>query len=260
MAEVVPITKAEFSTKFWRRFTKYSFAASDAIAPLVLHELPKAQLSLPIGFVIKDGQAGVVAVQSLQQGTNMLVGADGRWRGRYTPAVYRSYPFVLADTEDDKQVLCIVADSGLVSDTEGEPFFTPEGEPSKALGEVLTFLQQVAQGRKHTLQLCALLHKHDLLQPWPIKVRAGTQQQQVEGLFRVDEKALNALEYAAYKELSSAGALPLAYCQLLSMQHLQDLGRLHAAAHKQSESAPEVPDVDKIFGEKSADDLFSFDF
>lgn len=260
MPDIRPITKSEFASKYWRRYSNYSFAAGDAIAPLVLQELPKAQLSLPIGFALNNGQALPVAVQSLQPGVNMFVGADGSWRGRYVPAAYRGYPFVLADTEEDKQVLCIDADSGLVSDTEGEPFFTPEGEPGKALGEVLAFLQQVHQQRRHTLNLCTLLQKHDLLQPWPIKVTSEAQEQQVEGLFRVDEKALNALEYDAYKELSSAGALPLAYCQLLSMQHLQDLGRLHDAAHKQSESAPEVPDVDKIFGEKSADDLFSFDF
>lgn len=260
MSKIVPVSKSKFGTKYWRRYSSYSFAAGDAIVPLVMQELPKAQLSLPIGFSIKDGQAFTVAVQSLKPGVNMFVGADGSWRGRYIPAAYRGYPFVLADTEDNKQVLCIDVDSDLVSDTEGEPFFTSEGEPGKALGEVLAFLQQIKQDQQRTLTLCEVLQKHDLLQPWPITVKFDTQEQRVDGLYRIDEKALNALEYDAYKEVSKAGALPLAYCQLLSMQHLQDLGRLHNEQSKQKGSAATVPDVDKIFGEKSDDDLFNFDF
>ncbi len=260
MANIKPITKSEFGTKRWQRYSSYSFAAGDAIVPLVMQELPKAQLSLPIGFSLKDGQAFPVAVQGLKPGVNMFVNADGRWSGRYIPAAYRGYPFVLADTEDNKQVLCIDADSGLVSDTEGESFLTPEGEPSKALGEVLSFLQQIKQDQKRTLEICKVLQKHNLLQPWPIKLKFDTQEQQIDGLYRVNEKALNALEYDAYKEVSKAGVLPLAYCQLLSMQHLQDLGRLHSETLKQQGATPEVPDVDKIFGEKIDDDLFNFNF
>lgn len=259
MAKIVPIAKSKFGAKYWRRHTNYRFAAGDAIAPLVLQELPRAQLSMPIGFAIKDGQAFAAAVQSLQPGANMFVDADGRWIGRYIPAAYRGYPFVLADTEDHKQVLCIDVDSGLVSDTEGEPFFTPEGKLGKVLGDVFAFLQQVYQDRQRTFRLCALLQKHDLLQPWPIKVKSDAQEQQVEGLYRIDEKALTELEFAAYKEVSKAGVLPLAYCQLLSMQHLQELGRLHGTVWQQGEPTPEAPDVDKLFGEK-ADDMFNFNF
>jgi hypothetical protein len=261
MAKIIPITKSEFADKCWQRYSSYAFAVKDAIVPLVMQELPKAQLTMPIGFAIKDEQAFPVAVQSLQPGTNMFVGQDGRWLGRYVPAAYRGYPFVLADTREGKQVLCIDEDSGLISDAEGEQFFDADGEPGKALSDVLKFLQQVQRDRQRTLHICSVLQKHDLLQPWPIKVKVeeGTEEKNVEGLYRVNEKALNQLEYKAYTEVSQAGALPLVYCQLLSMQHLQDLARLHAARQKQTVTS-EVPDVDKIFGEKSDDDIFNFDF
>lgn len=262
MAKIKPITKSEFAGRHWRRYTDYKFAANDAIVPLVMQELPKAQLTMPIGFAIKDEQAFPVAVQSLHPGMNMFVGQDGRWLGRYVPAAYRGYPFVLADTEDGKQVLCIDEESGLISEAEGEEFFTSAGEPSKALSDVLEFLQQVQRDRQRTLQICAVLQKQDLLQPWPIKVKLeeGAEERNVEGLYRVDEKALNQLEYKAYREVSHAGALPLVYCQLLSMQHLQDLARLHSARRQTAAATTKVPDVDEIFGEKSADDIFSFDF
>jgi hypothetical protein len=43
------------------------------------------------------------------------------------------------------------------------------------------------------------------------------------------------------------------------MQHLNDLARLYAARRQQETQTSEVPDVEKIFGEKG-DDIFSFDF
>jgi hypothetical protein len=51
----------------------------------------------------------------------------------------------------------------------------------------------------------------------------------VEGLYRIDEVALNALSAEPFQEVRAAGALPVAYCQLLSMQHLAVLGELAKA-------------------------------
>ena len=42
----------------------------------------------------------------------------------------------------------------------------------------------------------------------------------VEGLYRIDEAALNALPDDAFMPLRKTGALPLAYAQLLSMNQL----------------------------------------
>lgn len=262
MPNIQPITKAQYAAKRWKRYAGYHFAAKDAVVSLVMQELPKAQLTLPIGFALKDEQAFPVAVQSLQPGINLFVAADGRWRGRYVPAAYRGYPFILADTQDGKQVLCIDEDSALVSETEGEEFFNQDGEPSKPLADVLNFLQQVYKDRQRTFSVCSLLQKHALLKQWPLKSKNDEdgEEKHIEGLYCVDEKALNTLEYEAYAEISQAGGMALAYCQLLSMQHLQDLIRLHTTIRTQAASAPEVPDVDKIFGEKADNDMFKFDF
>ncbi len=80
------------------------------------------------------------------------------------------------------------------------------------------------------------MHKHQLIQPWPIKLQTTAGEQAVEGLFRIDEAALNQLPAEALIELRNTGALLCAYCQLLSMQHLQTLGQL-AAARAQAQAA-----------------------
>lgn len=228
MAQLTVISREQHVDKRWKRYSSYSFAASDAVAPLVAQELSRACLTLPVGFV-KNGDAyQLVAVQGLQQGRNLWVGADGRWRGGYVPAIYRGYPFVFARTEDDRRVLCFREDSGLLLDaaSEGERFFGDDGRPAKLVQDLMNFLEQVSVNGQLTARICALLNEHGLIQPWNIQLKADNGEQKVEGLFRVDEAALNALSGEAFEALRQGGALPLVYCQLLSMQHLPKLARL----------------------------------
>ncbi|MEA1053628.1 SapC family protein [Lamprobacter modestohalophilus] len=117
MANLQPITLSRHRDQRWARYTDYRFAAADTLAPLVVQELPKALMSLPIGFIEQPDGYGLVAVQSLQPGQNLFVSVDGRWLGGYVPALYRGYPFALAKTEEGQQVLCIDEDSGLVGAT-----------------------------------------------------------------------------------------------------------------------------------------------
>lgn len=186
MANPQPITLSRHRGRRWARYTDYRFAAADALAPLVVQELPKAVMSLPIGFIAQPHGYGLVAVQSLQPGQNLFVSAEGRWLGGYVPAVYRGYPFALVKTEDGQQVLCIDEDSGLVLDApppeQGEPFFDVDDQPAEPLRKVLEFLQQVAANRAQSERLCALLAEHALIQPWPLKVTTPDGERPVEGL------------------------------------------------------------------------------
>jgi hypothetical protein len=235
------ITKTDFANLRWKRYDNYHFAALDAVVPLVVQELPKACMALPIAF-IEQGDAFVpAALQGLQPGQNLFVTPDGRWLGGYTPAAYRSYPFQLATAADGQRVLVIDEESGLLSDTEGEAFFDEAGNPAQAVKEVLDFLSQVQNNRALTQRICALLAEHHLIQPWPIKVKGEAGERTVEGLYRIDEAALNALAADAFEALRQAGALPVAYCQLLSMQHVQLLGKL-AEAHANAQA--QLPTTD----------------
>lgn len=219
----------------WKRYDNYHFAAQDAIVPLVVHELAKACMTLPVAFIQQDGHFILAAVQGLQSGQNLFVAPDGRWVGPYTPAAYRTYPFALATTENDQLLLCVDADSGLVGQEHTERFFDDRGEPSESIQSVLNFLQQVRQNRQLTLRLCAALDAEGLIQPWPITVKTDSGQQSVQGLYRIDEAKLNSLDADALYRVHQSGALPMAYCQLLSMQHLQALGTL-AEAHAQAKA------------------------
>lgn len=248
MIQLIAISHEQHEKLRWKRFTSYEFAAEDAVAPLVVQEVRRACLSLPVGFIKVEDSFRLVLVQGLQPGKNLLVGPDGRWLASYIPAAYRGYPFVLGNAEDGRRVLCIREDAGAISETEGEPFFDEEGEPAKSVQDVLKFLEQVSVNAKVTAELCALLAQHNLIQPWNVHVKSGRGDQKVEGLYRVDEAALNALPPESLAAIRDGGAMPLAYCQLLSMQHLQQLGRL--AAHREAADAllqPETGELDLEF-------------
>lgn len=254
MPSIYPVSVSRHGTRRWLRYSSYSFAAQDAVCPLVVQELSRAVMSLPVAFVESGDDFLLVAVQGLQPGRNLFVAPDGRWLGAYVPALYRGYPFVLASAEDGQQVLCIDEESGLLVDAGGEPLFDEEGKPVKALADVLAFLGQVAGNRQLTQRACALLQEHGLIQPWSIQVQVGEGEKTLTGLFRIDEAALNALSADALLVLRDAGALSLAYCQLLSQQHLSSLGQLaqaHARLALQTTAPQPAAEIDLEFLNRS---------
>ena len=238
MSNFLPVTRERHAALRWRRYTNYTFAAADTVAALVAAELPRAAMSLPIAFIGQGDAYVPAAVLGLQPGNNAFVAADWHWVGQYIPALFRAHPFRLAQTEDGQRVLCVDEDSGLIGDwPAGEAFFGDDGEAAPALRDILTFLTSLEQNRAVTLAACASLHKHALIQPWPITIKTASGEQQVGGLYRIDEVALNALSAEALYEIRQAGALPVAYCQLTSMQHLPLLGQLIDAQKKASDRA-----------------------
>jgi hypothetical protein len=232
------ITRERHGAKRWLRYTGYAFAMRDAVMPLALAELAKAALSLPIGFIAQGDGFIPAAVMSLQAEKNLFIAADGRWIHGYIPAAIRGYPFRLAKATDGRQVLCIDEDSGLVHDgPDGESFFDDEGKPVHALRDIMNFLEQTEQSRQVAAHACAILNKHQLIKPWPITCQTERGDRKIDGLFRIDETALNQIAADALFEVRNAGGLQIAYCQLISMQHLPALGELtvaHAKAAAQS--------------------------
>ena len=241
MPNLQAISRESHASKRWQRPSSYAFGAADSFVPLAAVELPKAVMSLPICFMERADNFILVALLSLQPGKNLFVAPDGRWAGPYIPAAFRAYPFRLAQTEDKQHVLCVDEDSGFVTEgPTGENFFTEDGEPSQAVLDIFTLLKQIEQSGLATVAACAALHQHKLIRPWPITVKAESGDQKIAGLFQVDEAALNELSGEALLELRQPGALLLAYCQLLSMQHLPLLGELtgaHAKVAARAEAA-----------------------
>jgi len=229
MPNIVPISVERHGTKHWQRRSSFSFASADTVTPLVAEELSTAILAMPVAFIPTDDGYTLAGVMGLTPGQNLFVNDDGAWVGHYIPATFRTSPFYLLPAENGELLLCIDEESGLVTEApEGEAFFGDGAEPSQSISDVLSFLNQIEISRQRTNKACIALCKHNLIQPWPISMDTAEGEKRVQGLFRIDELALNALSDEAFLELREAGAFPIVYGQLLSMKNLQPLGGLYA--------------------------------
>lgn len=234
MNSIEVVSREVHAQKRWRRTAGYQFAAADSICPLVLQELPKALMSLPIAFVASGETYSLVAVQGLAAHDNLLVAPDGAWKAGYIPAAYRSHPFSLAADDAGRELLCIATSSIADSVLPGaESFFEESGELSAAVKEILQFQAEYSRNRKATDQLCTLLKKHDLIVPWPLTVETPSGKVTLDGLHRVDEARIAGLSSEALCELRDAGGLGVIYCQLLAMQNIVLLRNLLEARARQ---------------------------
>jgi len=255
MSQFNAISKGRHTGCSWRRFHGYSFARERTVVPLVAAEMTKAALAFPIAF-LAEGQGFVpAAVLSLEAARNLFVAPDGRWLSSYVPAVLRGYPFALLTSTKDNRVLCIDEASGLLlENASGEPFFDEAGEVAEPTRKVLQFLTAMETRRADTAKTCVALTEAGVIVPWDITLKTSKGAQKISGLHRIDEAALTAMSAESFETLRQAGAVPLAYYQILSMQHLPALGRLadaHAAQRqevetimKQSFHPPEANEID----------------
>lgn len=229
MAEFVGVSRERHANKRWRPVQNYKFVSDQALAPLVGAELMQVVHAMPIAF-LKDGEKyQLVAVLSLVPGKNIFVAPDGRWLGGYIPAQFRFYPFQLVRKATEAEVVLGIYEAGHLLDgsvDEGHDFFDAEGNISAALKPVVEVLTKVEASRIATERAVEALARADLIRPWQIKIGEGPGGRNVQGLYRVDEAALNALGDEAFANVRKAGALPIAYAQMLSAGMLGVFERL----------------------------------
>jgi hypothetical protein len=229
MPQLSAITKQSYADKSFTRFSSYAFASKSGIASLVSAEITNALTAgLPMAFVKELDRFFLGAVLSLSPGTNLFVAPTGQWIGKYVPAAFRSYPFKLAKARGkDEQILCVDEESGLVKDDKSaEPFFNDKGELSKPVQDILNFLSQIEKNKMQTVRAVASLADAGVITEWPLKIKHGDQEKPVTGLYRIDEAKLNSLEDERFLKIRKAGALPIAYAQLLSMGNIQVFEKL----------------------------------
>jgi hypothetical protein len=255
MTQLSAISPKTHTDKSWIRYSSYSFTSKASIANLVGAEIPKAVSGgLPMAFVKEQDAFFLAAVLSPTPGTNLFVNQTGKWLGEYIPSAFRSYPFRLARAKGkDNLILCVDEDSGLVkNDKSAEPFFDDQGQLSKPVQDIMDFLSQVEQNKRKTIQAVDVLADAGIITQLPLKMRHKDREKPVAGLYRIDEAKLNSLDDEQFNKLRKAGALPIAYGQLLSMENIQVFEKL---AKAQEGAAAKSPDVGSFLGD---DDVISF--
>jgi hypothetical protein len=234
MANIVVLDRKRHAGKGWRHPVGYSFASTEAAVALVASEFARAALALPIAFVEHADFFVPVMLTSPMPSRNAAVGPAGQWFVGYVPAVLRAYPFSLR-TSAKQEILCVDEDSGLIVDEDHttEKLFEADGSISPSVSSVLQLLRHLDQNRIATNQAVVALSDAGVIRQWPLVVPVGDQQIPVDGLYCVDEVAVNALDDAALVEIRRA--LGMAYAQILSMGQVDVLSRLASVQEKASQ-------------------------
>jgi len=158
---------------------------------------------MPLGFVSEGSGFVLVAVASLEPGNSLWVApVTGQWLGGYVPASLRAYPFrMVKEQESGRHILCIADDETVIGEVGqgGEPFFDESNAPSPLLASVMEFLSEIEGNRAVTQAAVDALNSASLIQPWPLQTDKDGSTVPVNGLFRIDEAALNALDAETLK-------------------------------------------------------------
>ena len=257
MAKYTALGREAFAHKYWKNPEDYRYFADSAIIPLGAYEAPQAGLHMPLAFIGQQDSYDLVALTGIRQ--NESLGVDmmsGQWTLYYVPDLAKVYPFRLANKPDSDELVLIVDEaSGLITqDSNDHAFFQANGDPAAPLAQVVERLQHLQHGRMASFELCQRLKEEQLLEPWPIEIKGEDGSNSIQGLYRINEKALNALSSVSFLYLRQTGALALAYTQLLSMGNIHKLGRLAYVRQQQLGGAEVSADVIDGF----SSDMISF--
>jgi hypothetical protein len=200
-------------------------------AYVCLPELPRAALDYPIGFA-RDGASGdyfPIAVFGLRNGQNLFVNEHGRWLAHtYMPAYVRRHPFCIvempaaaAGAAEVQRLIC-VEEGGLAPSP--TPLFNAGGEPTAAWTPVLQLIESLEAAREPTREFTRRLAALGLFTPFEALGLPNAQAPlRLEGLFRIDEQKLSALDAATLQPLLRTNQLRAVYAHLLSLENFAKL-------------------------------------
>lgn len=177
----------------------------------------------PIVFVeagqSADGQREVapMAVLGLQQGENLMLGADGGWGARYVPAILRAYPLAVVPVDASSYAVCIDAKAELSVDA-GERLFDDNGEPTPFLIERRGFVEEIEREAQRTRLLGRRLVELELLRSMRFDATLPDGNQlSVDGFLALDDEKLAALPDATVVDLQRTGVLGLISAHQISL-------------------------------------------
>ncbi|SBT19295.1 SapC [Marinomonas gallaica] len=260
------VSKDTHANAGWRSLTHYRHAQTMTVVPVFAAEMGHLLQYYPLAFVKKeDNHFQLCALLGLKSGENAFLSFDERWKATYVPAALRSYPFSLLKNAEGKQVLAADVDSdffNVLAQPGDQDVLSHDGNPHSSLTELLQFMLHRDVMQQKTDNAVQALAAQNVLSLWTVPVTndAGqTEQKELMGMYHVDEEAVQKLPEEVLGSLAKAGALGIAYAQLFSQVRLKDLHALQAQRDvlTQTSDKDEI-DLDKMFGESSGEDLFTF--
>lgn len=196
--------------------------------PINLIEMPLVCHHYPIAFS-PDGNATPVAILGLRDNENLFLNNLNEWLpNTYIPAYVRRYPFIFSEIPGGDQLsLCFDMVPETISETKGDRFFEPSGEPGDLSLNALEFCKSYHAAAQQTLQFSEYLNKLNIVVAREAEISIGQNKQiNFSGFGIIDEAKLAELDAATFLDLREKGFLPFIYAHLFSGANWQKLTSL----------------------------------
>ena len=198
-----------------------------SILPLVLAEFPQAAIEFPICFIKNNQNDDIqtVALMGIESKENLFVVDDNKWDGAYMPARYTHRPFGLVQNPNDQTNfgIAINVESNLVNEEEGVALFDAEGNESEFLTKQKEAMSAYLQQEQMTKAFTKELIDKDFLVQKQINVKVQDQQYDIDGVYIIDEKKIDALSDEDFLDLRKRGLLNPIFTHLISMRQMNNL-------------------------------------
>lgn len=208
----------------------YSHVSDQNMIPLLAAEFLTASTNFPIVFVKQEetGKFKSVGLLGLDAGEN-LVFANNKVRSNYIPVNIRRYPFAAGgkSADESEMILCIDENSTLLNEKEGIQIFDEDGSPSESTQQVTNLLIDILAKDAATDIFIAFLVDNDLLHPAEVTLKLGEEgDRKLNGLYKVDEEALNELSDDLALTLYKRKYFAAIYAHLASLSQFNRLLQL----------------------------------
>ncbi|MGA9659428.1 MAG: SapC family protein [Asticcacaulis sp.] len=199
------------------------------LVPVIAAELQTLMVDMPI-YLMKDsetGAFGLFALLGFEPSENLLLGSDG-WLANYVPLHMRRQPFMVGRASGvdvgAQSLISLDMDSPRLQTSEGEALFTKDGEQTPYLEDIIGLLSSMMAGVQATKGFIDAMLDLDLVEPVSISVKlANSDPRTLNGLYSLNEQAVQNLSADQLLALNSKGYLQAAYLLLGSGANMQKL-------------------------------------
>jgi len=226
----VVVNQNEHASAGVREAGNTAFARRATMLPLALDEIFAAAVTYPL-VVIAKPRPTIAAVVGFDDGANLFVDADGRWRPEaHIPAYVRRWPYITANVEgEDRIVLCVDETMIDPEPTDARRFFV-NGAPSAALAQATEFCRAFQFGTERASEFARALVERELTVERVFETRfsneSGRRPSVLRGVATVDEERFNALSDEMWISWRARGWVAAVHALLMSQFRWPALGAL----------------------------------
>jgi len=208
---------------------------AENFVPVVFQEFYSLATEFPLMFVRNKNTGDFVpgAMMGLKKGVNLYC-QTSEWQPNFVPTSFTLTPLSVSrlDPHSNEADIAIDEQSPLLSETEGELLYQSDGEATDYLKSRIDHVVRVTQQSMQAVSLCRYLAEKRLFTTRTLHLQHSEKspKYEVEGVFAIDEEALEKLNDEEFQELRKRGLLPIIYSHLTSLQQIIRLSRLQHQA------------------------------